>query len=116
MAPSHSAARVMVATRTPEAAASACVVDSEPRPAQSSTASTPSGAIFSTCSTSSSPYTTGSAHNDSMNAWLAGEPVPITRAPRATAIWTARCPTPPAAPCTRTVSPTATFRLCTIPW
>ena len=39
-----------------------------------------------------------------MNAWLACEPVPITRAPRATAIWTARCPTPPAAPWTRTAS------------
>ena len=40
-----------------------------------------------------------------MKSWLPGEPLAITRAPRAWASWIAKCPTPPAPPVTNSVSP-----------
>ncbi|MCQ0019435.1 hypothetical protein LUX39_41370 [Actinomadura madurae] len=73
-------------------------------PAQSNTAST-FGAIARTRSTRPVPYVVGSAPSDRRKSWLRSPAVPITVAPRATAICTATVPTAPAAPWTSTVCP-----------
>ena len=55
-----------------------------------------------------SPYVVGSAPSERRYSWLPGLAVPITRAPRATAICTAELPTAPAAPLITTVLPAPT--------
>src|SRR5438045_2269149 len=79
-----------------------------PPPAASRPASTPSGAISRTRSTSPSPYVVGSAPSERRYSWLLGLAVPITRAPRERAICTAALPTAPAAPLTTIVVPELT--------
>jgi hypothetical protein len=55
-----------------------------------------------------SPCSTGSAPSSRRKSWLWALAVPMTRAPRLRAIWTASDPTPPAAAWISTVSPAVT--------
>jgi hypothetical protein len=64
-------------------------------PTTSKTASTPSGASSATRASSPLPYVVGLAPHVRSMACLGSLAVPITRAPRATAICTATDPTPP---------------------
>ncbi len=96
---------VMVSTRSALPVSSTDTASSSPFPAASSARSTPPGAAARTRSARPSPYVTGIAPSSRRYAWLPSLAVPTTVIPRARANCSSSVPTPPAAPCTSSVSP-----------
>src|SRR6202453_1851639 len=63
-----------------------------------------------------SPYATGITPCERSQSWFASLAMPSTVAPVRLASWTARDPTPPAAPETATTSPGDSATACTVPY